>query len=99
MINEPSCQPSQQDVQSMHALLSTLRNPSHLSHQEAISTLNAHVTSTPFILTLIYVISYDTQQASDIRQLAGFILKNYIFMNLKLLDAEVVNVIKKGKIS
>lgn len=91
-------EPTSQDVLSMHSLLLTLRNPSHPSHQNAITTLNAHVTSANFILTLIYVIAYDTQGASDVRQLAGFILKNYVFVNLKILDDQVVNVIKQGEI-
>ena len=102
----PQFEPNPQDLQQALALLEALRDPRRSDHVLALQSLTHNITSNVFILHMMFIFVHGQVAASggvntatqpldiNLRQLAGFIIKNYVFANLLQLTQEVQAYIK-----
>lgn len=88
------------DVQQAVAMLQALRDPTRHDHHAALSALDSQVTNPQFIAATMHVFANTAQYAAalgltaDIRQLAGLVIKNYVFPHLGGLNPHVQNSLK-----
>lgn len=92
-------QVNQEIVAQAFSLLQALRDPTRPDHRTALKTMEDNVTQPLFILHILHIFAQGYQyEASglgvDIRQLAGFIIKNYVFPHLQQLSEEVQTLMK-----
>ena len=85
-MTEDSFAPVEEDLREIRTTLLALQNPAQYDHANALMTLSAKVSSPPYILSVLHVFSRgDMYKANDmdfpinLRCLAGFVLKNYVF--------------------
>lgn len=81
-------------------MLQALRDPTRSDHSRAVASLDEHVTHPSFVVVMMHVFScgakYQQQGLStDLRQLAGLVIKNYVFPHLVRLSADVQTMLKK----
>jgi hypothetical protein len=91
--------PTEQLIESVH-MLQALRDPTRPDHTRAVASLDEHVTNPSFVLIMMHVFScgarYQQQGlSSDLRQLSGLVIKNYVFPHLAKLSGEVQGMLKK----
>jgi hypothetical protein len=68
-------------------MLQALRDPTRVDHPHAVASLDQHVTNPSFAVIMMHVFVAGAQYqqqglSSDLRQLAGLVVKNYVFPNL-----------------
>jgi hypothetical protein len=98
---EQSWQPNPDVVTQAFGLLQALRDPTHPNHHSAITTLTQNATQPLFILHMLHIFAQGYQYESvglgvDMRQLAGLIIKNYVFPYLPSLTEDVQNMMKNA---
>ena len=78
--------PGENELKEIQATLQALHDPIRYDHTNALMTLSANVSSSSYVLTVLHVFSrgnlYNGSQIDfsvDLRRLAGFVLKNYVF--------------------
>jgi transportin-1 len=79
-------------------LLKALRDPTRADHQAALTSLESDTSHPDFILHLLEVFAQGGKHgvfSIDIRQLAGLIIKNYVFRHLSELSPDVFSVVKR----
>lgn len=81
-------------------MLQALRDPTRPDHGRAVSSLDEHVTNPSFVLIMMHVFSSGAQYQAqgltpDLRQLAGLVIKNYVFPHLVRLPSNVQAMIKR----
>lgn len=81
-------------------MLQALRDPTRSDHGRALASLDEHVANPSFVLVMMHVFSSGAQYAqqgltTDLRQLAGLIIKNYVFKHLVQLPVEVQTILKR----
>lgn len=95
--------PNQQDLSQMCLLLQALRDPSRSDHVQATNALTTYIQNPVFVYNIMFVFGYGGDLNSsygltpDLRQLSGFVIKNYLFQCLHLMDAMVQKAVKDGK--
>jgi len=86
--------PKQENLsQAMH-MLQALRDPTRSDHTLALRSLDEYVVNPDFVLIMLHVFAHGAQYESvgltpDLRQLAGLIIKNYVFPHLARLPNNV----------
>ena len=81
------------------SMLQALRDPTRPDHTIAVKSLDEHVTNPSFVAIMIHVFScgavYHTHGlTTDLRQLAGLVIKNYVFPHLVKLSPEIQAMLK-----
>lgn len=87
-------EPNPQDLTQAVDMLQALRNPLRNDHIMALQALETNVKQPVFILHMLHVFTQgyryeDLGLTIDIRQLAGLIIKNYVFPHLLELSQDV----------
>jgi hypothetical protein len=96
--------PNIEELSQICQLLQALQNPTRTDHIEAMNALGLYVQNAAFVLNLIFVFGYGNQVdmqmclTPELRQLAGFVIKNYVFRHLQSFDQPVQQSVKQGKI-
>jgi len=89
--------PDTDTISQVLLMLQSLRDPTCDSHQQALQTLSTDTANPTFVLHLVHIFSRGGNYegiATDIRQLAGLITKNYVFPRLIELADEVFSIVK-----
>eukprot|EP01032_Pedospumella_encystans_P008669 gene8669-10262_t len=86
--------PQQEELVNSFHLLQALRDPTRSDHGRALASLDEHVANPSFVLVMMHVFSAGAQYqaqglTTDLRQLAGLIIKNYVFKHLAILPVNV----------
>lgn len=81
-------------------MLQALRDPTRSDHSHAVASLDEHVANPSFVLIMMHVFvsgaRYQQQGlTSDLRQLAGLVIKNYVFPHLTMQSADVQAYLKR----
>jgi hypothetical protein len=83
------------------ALLQALRDPRRSDHVIALRSLDTNTLQPSFILHILHIFAHGSKYdasygiSTDIRQLAGLIIKNYVFPHLTGLSSDLQQYIKK----
>ncbi|KAJ1409763.1 armadillo-type protein, partial [Ochromonadaceae sp. CCMP2298] len=83
-----------EDLAQSVALLTALRDPARPDHTLAMSSLDEHVSNPSFVLVMLHVFANQHAAPCDLRQLAGLIIKNYVFPHLARLPGQVQAALK-----
>eukprot|EP00602_Paraphysomonas_sp_CaronLab_P005566 CAMPEP_0185025988 /NCGR_PEP_ID=MMETSP1103-20130426/9498_1 /TAXON_ID=36769 /ORGANISM="Paraphysomonas bandaiensis, Strain Caron Lab Isolate" /LENGTH=1059 /DNA_ID=CAMNT_0027559395 /DNA_START=120 /DNA_END=3296 /DNA_ORIENTATION=+ len=90
--------PDPSALEQVALMLNALRDPTRGDHQNALAALQSDTANPTFVLHLLEIFSqggkYDGL-STDIRQLAGLIVKNYVFPHFGELPANVFQVVKE----
>eukprot|EP01038_Epipyxis_sp_PR26KG_P008586 gene8586-11601_t len=96
--------PSIPNITSSIELIHALRDPTRLDHQMAMTSLESNATNPSFVLAILFIFSRGNEGilvesmqgniSSDVRQLAGLIIKNFVFPKLYDIDGSVQQIIK-----
>lgn len=92
--------PQHEELANSFHLLQALRDPTRSDHGRALASLDEHVSNPSFVLVMMHVFSAGAQYqaqglTTDLRQLAGLIIKNYVFKHLAILPINVQSMLKK----
>jgi len=92
--------PQQEELVNSFHLLQALRDPTRSDHGRALASLDEHGANPSFVLVMMHVFSAGAQYqaqglTTDLRQLAGLIIKNYVFKHLAILPVNVQTMLKK----
>lgn len=92
--------PSPEQLTECVRMLQALRDPTRPDHASTVASLDIHATNPPFVMAMMHVFVSGAQYQSqglhaDMRQLAGLVIKNYVFPHLAKLSTEVQTFIKK----
>lgn len=91
--------PNETELGQMVAMLEALRDPSRPNHREAVAALDTYILNPSFVMNLLHVFVHGSGYTSiDIRQLAGFVMKNYVLPHLHAMAPEVLYAIKAQSI-
>mmetsp|Transcript_19376 Transcript_19376/g.20998 ORF Transcript_19376/g.20998 Transcript_19376/m.20998 type:complete len:1025 (+) Transcript_19376:149-3223(+) len=88
------------DLQTAIHLLQALRDPTRPDHTSALHSLETNVFQPSFVVHILHIFSsgggYDASFAitPDIRQLAGLIIKNYVFPYFMQFPADLQHLVK-----
>lgn len=79
---------NEHDLQQALLMLQALRDPTRPDHAMAMQSLETYVLVPAFIYHIlhIFVQGQKYQIPTDLRQLAGFVVKNYVFAKLHLIQ-------------
>lgn len=92
--------PNIEEVNQSILMLQALRDPTRNDHIMAVKSLEENVRNSSFVLNMLNVFTNGLQYqelglTSDLRQLAGLTIKNYVFPFLIILPINVQLVLKK----
>ena len=101
--------PSESDLFNAVNLLNALADPTRSDHQIAMQTLSESCTNPSFIFSMLQIFSFEAETAAgslsngqlsglmnvQLRQLAGLIVKNYVFINLSTLSEDIRQKVKE----
>lgn len=92
--------PQPEQLMESVRMLQALRDPTRADHGRAVASLDEHVTNPSFVLIMMHVFSSGAQYQSqgltpDLRQLAGLVIKNYVFPHLVRLPSNVQATLKR----
>jgi hypothetical protein len=75
---------NEQDLRTAVHMLQALRDPTRSDHVHALKSLETNVIQPSFILHILHIFAHGSSigLSADIRQLAGLIIKNYVFPHL-----------------
>ena len=73
------------------SLLQALRDPRCAAHNDAMKVLNNSGASLEFIRCIFFVFAKGVELSVEIRQLSGYVIKNYILKQLSVLPSNVIN--------
>lgn len=95
-----SWQPNIDNLTQCVRLLQALRDPTRSDHVSALRSLEENVLQSNFVLYILHVFAegyaYESSGLTiDLRQLAGLIIKNYVFPHLTQMAEEVQFLMKK----
>ena len=94
---------AQAEMTQVMNLLQALLDPTRHDHTLAMGTLTENSSNSHFVITILHIFSDPSAGDGNqidirIRQLAGLIMKNYVFPNLAALPMEVQLQLKKDVI-
>lgn len=99
MLNGHEWSPDPHTLEQVALMLHALRDPNSINHKSALDTLNNETTNPTFILHLLEIFAHGDLYdglPSHLRQLAGLIIKNYVFKHLSSLHESVFQLLKTG---
>lgn len=70
-------------------LIAALNDPTCSQHSMAMTALNTQASSPDFVYNIFHIFSRGSDIMMNIRQLSGFIIKNYILVNLKTMPPQL----------